>query len=194
MTLPLGDAAATLRTVDKALDRGVFAQPLLPPAVAAGQAGLRLAVMASHSKSELRDAARALAQAAKAAGADPATARPARLPAHPEPFDADEHELPIPAPAAGKRRAELWDDGGGWVEQRRPRPRDRPPGREGARDLRRRGVGRGRRARRLTQSAALTHERPAVPSVRSSWGSWTERVRPCGLAHPVLPIHSSGHV
>lgn len=146
VTLPLGDAGATLRTVDKALDRGVFAQPLLPPAVAPHEVGLRLAVMASHSKSELRDAARALAQAVKAAGADPAAARPARAVAQPQPFDPfDErgHELPAgvpraaaapaPGPRAGarlaepttglrgrERRAELWDDGDGWIEQRRP--------------------------------------------------------------------------
>lgn len=148
LTIALGDAAATVRTVDKALDRGVFAQPLLPPAVPAAAAGLRLAVMASHSKSELRDAARALAQAAKAAGADPATvprpAQPAFGPQLSEPFD--EHELPASvragaprgdgsadAPGAGarraeptpglrgrERRAELWDDGDGWIEQRRP--------------------------------------------------------------------------
>ena len=117
VTVPLGDAAATLRTVDKALDRGVFAQPLLPPAVAAADAGLRLAVMASHSKSELRDAARALAQATKAAGAEPLPA--VRASAPPQPFDAG-GEAGLPLPAGRERRAELWDDGDGWVERSRP--------------------------------------------------------------------------
>jgi glycine C-acetyltransferase/8-amino-7-oxononanoate synthase len=41
----------------------VFAQAIRPPTVPAGTSRLRLAVMASHTKSELRDAARVLAEA-----------------------------------------------------------------------------------------------------------------------------------
>ena len=42
---------------------GVFAQAIRPPTVPHGTSRLRLAVMASHTKSELREAARAIAQA-----------------------------------------------------------------------------------------------------------------------------------
>ncbi|HST39464.1 MAG TPA: pyridoxal phosphate-dependent aminotransferase family protein [Conexibacter sp.] len=115
VTLALGDAATALRGCEKALERGVFAQPLLPPQVPLDGAGLRLAVMASHSKSELRDAARALAQAAKAAGA--VQSEPTRAP---QPVVVREPAPIAPGPRA--RHAELWDDGEGelWVEQRRP--------------------------------------------------------------------------
>ena len=46
----------------------MFAQAIRPPTVPEGTSRLRLAVMASHTKSELRDAARTLA-AADAPGA-----------------------------------------------------------------------------------------------------------------------------
>jgi glycine C-acetyltransferase/8-amino-7-oxononanoate synthase len=113
--LPLGDADAALRTCDKALDRGVFAQPLRSSSVPAGAPSLRLAVMASHSKTELRDAARALAEAARAAGAGP-----------------EEMHRPVAAVAGAAlvvaavapeapRVAALWDDGDEelWVDGRR---------------------------------------------------------------------------
>jgi 8-amino-7-oxononanoate synthase len=115
--LPLGETDAAVRTCEKALERGVFAQALLPPAVPIGASRLRLTVMASHSKSELRDAARALAQAARAAGVHPQELR---------------HELPAPArrtvPLEQRgprvRHAELWDDGESelWVERRTAAP------------------------------------------------------------------------
>ena len=115
MPLVVGDARRRCAICEKALERGVFAQPLLPPQVPLDGAGLRLAVMASHSKSELRDAARALAQAAKAAGAVQAEPRRA-----PQPVAVREPAPIAPGPRA--RHAELWDDGEGelWVEQRRP--------------------------------------------------------------------------
>ena len=47
-----------------------------PPDVAEGCARLRLAVMASHTKSELRDAARVLGRAALRAGFRPPTGMP----------------------------------------------------------------------------------------------------------------------
>ena len=50
---------------------------MLPPDVAEGCARLRLAVMASHTKSELRDAARVLGRAALRAGFRPADRHPA---------------------------------------------------------------------------------------------------------------------
>ena len=42
----------------RALEKGVFAQAIRPPTVPAGSSRLRLTVMASHTKSELREAAR----------------------------------------------------------------------------------------------------------------------------------------
>ncbi len=76
LPLVIGDAAATMRVCEQALERGVFAQGIRQPTVPAGTSRLRLAVMASHSKSELRDAARALAQAARAVGVQPADVHP----------------------------------------------------------------------------------------------------------------------
>jgi 8-amino-7-oxononanoate synthase len=75
--LVIGEAEATMRVCEQALERGVFAQGIRPPTVAVGSSRLRLAVMATHGKSELRDAARALAQAARAAGVRPQDTRPA---------------------------------------------------------------------------------------------------------------------
>jgi 8-amino-7-oxononanoate synthase len=69
--LIVGDASAALAASDRALERGVFAQAIRPPTVPDGTSRLRLAVMASHTRSELREAARVLAAAV------PATAREA---------------------------------------------------------------------------------------------------------------------
>ena len=59
----VGDAAATMAACERALGEGVFAQGIRPPTVPAGTSRLRLAVMASHTKSELRWAAGVLARA-----------------------------------------------------------------------------------------------------------------------------------
>jgi 8-amino-7-oxononanoate synthase len=84
--LVIGDAETTMRVCDHALERGVFAQGIRPPTVPEGTSRLRLAVMASHGKDELRDAARALAQAARAAGVQPRdTLVPTSALAGPEP-------------------------------------------------------------------------------------------------------------
>jgi 8-amino-7-oxononanoate synthase len=61
--LIVGDADAAMAASDRALERGVFAQAIRPPTVPAGTSRLRLAVMASHTKSELREAGRVLAAA-----------------------------------------------------------------------------------------------------------------------------------
>src|SRR5918994_2174872 len=74
--LIVGDAGLTTRILEAALDQGVFAQALLPPAAPAGAGRLRLAVMASHTKAELRDAARVLAHAALRSGLRPSSAVP----------------------------------------------------------------------------------------------------------------------
>ena len=46
-----------MRASERALEKGVFAQAIRPPTVPAGSSRLRLTVMASHTRSELRDAA-----------------------------------------------------------------------------------------------------------------------------------------
>jgi 8-amino-7-oxononanoate synthase len=59
--LIVGDAGGAVRASERALERGVFAQAIRPPTVPPGTSRLRLAVMASHTKSELREAAKVLA-------------------------------------------------------------------------------------------------------------------------------------
>jgi 8-amino-7-oxononanoate synthase len=73
----VGSADAAVAASERALERGIFAQAIRPPTVPAGTSRLRLAVMASHTKSELREAARALAAAV------PPSAREAALRADP---------------------------------------------------------------------------------------------------------------
>jgi glycine C-acetyltransferase/8-amino-7-oxononanoate synthase len=72
VSLLLGDPELAVRVSEAALTRGVFAQPIRPPAVPPASSRLRLAVMASHRAVELRAAARVLARAAQEAGFDPA--------------------------------------------------------------------------------------------------------------------------
>jgi len=57
----VGDAHEAVSASERALARGVFAQAIRPPTVRPGTSRLRLAVMASHTKTELREAARLLA-------------------------------------------------------------------------------------------------------------------------------------
>ena len=57
----IGDAADALSVSERALERGVFAQAIRPPTVPEGTSRLRLTVMASHTKAELREAAKRLA-------------------------------------------------------------------------------------------------------------------------------------
>jgi glycine C-acetyltransferase/8-amino-7-oxononanoate synthase len=56
----IGDAAEAVRASERALEKSVFAQAIRPPTVPEGSSRLRLTVMASHTKSELREAARVL--------------------------------------------------------------------------------------------------------------------------------------
>src|SRR5215213_8900250 len=74
--LIVGDAGLALRICEAALEQGVFAQAIRPPAVPEGTSRLRLAVMASHTKEELRDAARILARAALRNGLRPSVTVP----------------------------------------------------------------------------------------------------------------------
>jgi 8-amino-7-oxononanoate synthase len=74
--LIVGDADLALRICEAALEHGVFAQAIRPPTVPDGTSRLRLAVMASHTRSELREAARILARAALRNGFRPSSTAP----------------------------------------------------------------------------------------------------------------------
>jgi 8-amino-7-oxononanoate synthase len=70
--LLIGECVDATRVCDAALRRGVFAQAIRPPTVPARTSRLRLAAMASHTTAQLQDAAKALADAVRATGLDPA--------------------------------------------------------------------------------------------------------------------------
>lgn len=70
--LLVGAPEAAARIVELALDQGVFAEAVSPP----GGARLRLAAMASHTRTELRGAAQVLARAALRAGVRPGAGGP----------------------------------------------------------------------------------------------------------------------
>jgi glycine C-acetyltransferase/8-amino-7-oxononanoate synthase len=61
--LVIGEADAAVKASERALAHGVFAQAIRPPTVPPGTSRIRLAVMASHTKSELKLAAKVLAAA-----------------------------------------------------------------------------------------------------------------------------------
>jgi 8-amino-7-oxononanoate synthase len=86
--LIVGDAADAVRASERSLERGVFAQAIRPPTVPAGTSRLRLAVMASHTKSELREAAAVLAAAVAGAARDAAAEDAEREHGRPRVFDA----------------------------------------------------------------------------------------------------------
>jgi 8-amino-7-oxononanoate synthase len=118
--LIVGDAGLAMRVCEAALERGVFAQAIRPPTVPAGTSRLRLAVMASHRKGELRDAAQTLGQAARAAGMrlEAGALAGAGVSAAAEPNDgwvepAPRRRAPTPPPPAASRL--------------RPRVEERPP-------------------------------------------------------------------
>jgi 8-amino-7-oxononanoate synthase len=74
--LLVGDPALAAEIVDNALELGVFAEAVLPPGAPDGAARVRLAVMASHTRTELREAAHVLARAALRAGFRPGAGGP----------------------------------------------------------------------------------------------------------------------
>jgi 8-amino-7-oxononanoate synthase len=75
--LIVGDEHGAIRLCQEAIQRGVFAQAIRPPTVAAGSSRLRLAAMASHIPAELEKAAKVLAQSARAIGLEPQDMVPA---------------------------------------------------------------------------------------------------------------------
>jgi len=68
--LVVGDSEAATNLCQAALERGVFAQAIRPPTVPEGTSRLRLATMASHTSTELCDAAKSLADATREVGLD----------------------------------------------------------------------------------------------------------------------------
>ena len=86
LPLVVGEADDAVRVCERALEKGVFAQAIRPPTVSQGSSRLRLAVMASHTRAELEDAAATLAAAFRAVVGD----RPAPAP------------VPLEAPVVGR--------------------------------------------------------------------------------------------
>jgi glycine C-acetyltransferase/8-amino-7-oxononanoate synthase len=74
--LVIGEAEQAMRICEVAIEHGVFAQAIRPPTVADGTSRLRLAVMATHDRDELREAARVLGRAALQAGFRPGAGMP----------------------------------------------------------------------------------------------------------------------
>jgi glycine C-acetyltransferase/8-amino-7-oxononanoate synthase len=72
----VGDAVTALRICEAALSQGVFVDAVRPPVVPDGTARLRLTAMASHTRTELREAAQVLARAALQCGFSPSAAPP----------------------------------------------------------------------------------------------------------------------
>jgi glycine C-acetyltransferase/8-amino-7-oxononanoate synthase len=89
LPLVVGDAGAAMDACERALAQGVFCQAIRPPTVPYGSSRLRIAVMASHTKSELRWAAGVLARAVRAAAPARREEQPAAPPA-PEPARASQ--------------------------------------------------------------------------------------------------------
>ena len=62
----VGDPHAAMEACERALGQGVFCQAIRPPTVPHGSSRLRIAVMASHTRSELRWAAGVIARSVRA--------------------------------------------------------------------------------------------------------------------------------
>jgi 8-amino-7-oxononanoate synthase len=76
--LVVGRADDAVKACERALEEGVFAQAIRPPTVPDGTSRLRLAVMASHTRAELRLAARVLSAALPDEVGPAAASQPAR--------------------------------------------------------------------------------------------------------------------
>jgi glycine C-acetyltransferase/8-amino-7-oxononanoate synthase len=100
----VGDERDTTSLCEAALKRGVFAQAIRPPTVAAGTSRLRLAVMASHTPQELRDAASIIGAAARELGLDLTTRASRTARASGRAIEADELERQVStlAPAGAR--------------------------------------------------------------------------------------------
>ena len=78
VSIVVGDAERAQRIVDAAVEQGAFIEAVLPPAVPDGAARLRLAVMASHTRPELREAALVAGARVRAQRLPPRRGRPGR--------------------------------------------------------------------------------------------------------------------
>jgi 8-amino-7-oxononanoate synthase len=65
LPLVVGDPRAAMAACERALGQGVFCQAIRPPTVPDGSSRLRITVMASHTRSELRWAAGVIAKAVR---------------------------------------------------------------------------------------------------------------------------------
>src|SRR5207253_4368192 len=70
LPLVVGAADDAVRVCERALEKGIFAQAIRPPTVPEGSSRLRLAVMSSHTRTELQEAAETLAAAMRAVVGD----------------------------------------------------------------------------------------------------------------------------
>ncbi len=95
LSIVIGDPRRALRIGEVALERGILAQTIRPPAVPSEMSRLRLTAMASHPTEELRSAARILGQVARAAGLERHV--PTRPAIEPAPIDPPE-EQPASSP------------------------------------------------------------------------------------------------
>jgi glycine C-acetyltransferase/8-amino-7-oxononanoate synthase len=116
VALIAGEERTAVRLCQEALERGVFAQAIRPPAVPTGTARLRLAVMASHTVSELRMAAAVLGDAARAIGLNPARFGPPLGECEPAFAESDEGipagtEPELPRPVFDHERLAERDEG-----------------------------------------------------------------------------------
>jgi 8-amino-7-oxononanoate synthase len=80
LPLVVGDADDAVRVCERALEKGIFAQAIRPPTVPEGSSRLRLAVMASHTRAELQDAAAKLAAAVTAVVGEQPRVEPVEMP------------------------------------------------------------------------------------------------------------------
>src|SRR4051794_7535040 len=86
LPLVVGDADHAVRVCERALEKGIFAQAIRPPTVPEGSSRLRLAVMASHTRTELQEAAAVLAAAVRAIVGELPEAAPAPVATLDEPM------------------------------------------------------------------------------------------------------------
>jgi hypothetical protein len=91
----VGDERDAVNLCEAALRRGVFAQAIRPPTVAPGTSRLRLAVMASHTAEELREAAHVIGAAARELGLDLRRSVPQATRTSGRTFKADAPQRPI---------------------------------------------------------------------------------------------------
>ena len=126
--LVIGEATSAMRICELAIERGVFAQAIRPPTVPDGTSRLRLAVMASHSKDELREAAQVLGRAALQAGWRPGDGVP--IVAAREEAAASADSEPARSTSSARRRSKTrcrFRDLGVRAPRSRPRGRRRHP-------------------------------------------------------------------